>query len=196
MTTEVSTTAGLFATEKTAVVNMNDVVNVFVSKYEENLIAEQEMLNSSLAAAKKECDEYIASLKTKYNELKTDAKYNYEIEEHGLVGTCSDIKIDAIEHQVSIHVEVRDAADDPKRCHSCLRKIFTVDFTADEKTEIARLQNEITRISTSLATVLKNIRDIGRKERQIRAKISEKQLAAAGYSELIADTELLQLTQL
>ena len=187
-------------------VGMDEVVNVFVSRYEDDLHERKKALSKELSVAKANLGDFIKTLET---ELRVKgAGFEFNIIEFGLSGAMSSSKICWTETDLSystrkhkslpknypfgcVEIRVQSFSDDGSLDQYKFIELETSDL--DQHTE---LKQNVVDISTELKSILEMIKDVSRKERQIRGKISAAKLEKAGYDDLLQNDELLQLVQI
>ena len=186
-------------------VGMDEVVNVFVSQYEEGLYSKKDELSKAITAAKKAIAKHEKDEKD-VQKVIAENKYNGSIDELDAIITVGKINIHIdSSNNYSVSTEIRDAVTYP--CATFELKIMCGDhriggksaflpINQDYATQLVSLEEELKAVTSELTEILNLISSIGRKERAIRGKISQSKLEACGMSELITHPELLKLIQL
>lgn len=173
-------------------VGMDEVVSVFVARYEDQLFAKKEELSDHMRKLKKQRSDLEKHLieavdLTPYN--------NITVPLLNLVGFVKDdpcVVWDESYHysknSVGICVTLQTA-------NGTTKSHYPVSFPISEENikQKCDLDAEIEAVYTELLEVMNQIKSIGRKERQVRGKISELKLAECGHIELLNNPELLKL---
>lgn len=186
-------------------VGMDEVVNVFISQYEEELFRKKDELSIAITAAKKAITKHEKD-EIAVQRLIAENKYNSSIDILDAIITVGGIRIHIDDsNNYSVPTEIRDTVTYP--CATFELKIMCGDhriggkhaflpINQDYATQLVSLEEELKAVTSELTEILNLIGSINRKERAIRGKISKSKLEACGMSELIAHPELLKLIQL
>jgi uncharacterized protein YqgV (UPF0045/DUF77 family) len=175
-------------------VGMDEVVSVFVSKYETNLFDTKDQLQSQIKADKREADDLekglIASVKR--------SDYEATVPHLGLTFTVDGVTVNWSDDSYrtrgkSIVIAIKMADRGDRDNHSAYTKSMFVPINQIDLDEKARLTALIADLEGKLLEVMGNIKQVGRKERQIRGKIAEMKLGQCGMAALLQNEELLKL---
>lgn len=177
-------------------VGMNEVVSVFVAKYEDGLFAKKEELSKRIKSVKGNMADLVKELEESIDQ----SKYATEIPMLGLTTKVSSVtvKFDGTYNSkkpiVEVSVGVYDNSSD--RDYPSFSKTFMFDIVKDTVDLNNSLKIELETLSAELMEVMGQIKSVSRKERQIRGKISEMKLEQSGFADLLSNPEMLQLVQL
>ena len=176
------------------VVGLDEVVNVFVSKYEEGLFEKKDVVSNKLKSVKSDIDYLIKKLKevdvSKYEWMKEDIGLKCVLkgvelrwkDGKGVIGICS------------VVVEINNDGND-WRVDKIGRNI-KLDVGKNECEIYFDLMKDEENIKNELFEVMNLIKNVSRKERKIKSKISEMKLKESGYGELLEDREMLKLIEI
>jgi len=194
----VKTPANSFLTAMTSNVNVgiDEVVSVFVAKWEDGLFKKKDELSKKIKAAIQEMTDLVKRLVDNVNR----SDYEGSIASLGISTKVVAIEVhfDGYDGDkralIVVAVEVKD--EDSKRSYGdSFTKYFRlpisqvdVDFNTELKTELEQLNAE-------LVETMGEIKSVSRKERQVRGKISEMKLEQSGLAELAQNTEILKLIE-
>lgn len=185
-------------------VGLDEVVSIFVSKYEDNLYAEKERIEDALK-----------EVATRQNANKTAILASRQNDMDAFISTVSttgpivfnvtvgkpQVVIDDDEQVVNYCVEL-DAhfVGDPRKNTGYGRQNITLKKSFDIPAALVAERNtnkaEKASLENALMVVLGNINDISRKERKVRGEISARKLEEAGLNDLLQDAGMLKLVQL
>lgn len=177
-----------------AKIDFNDLVNVFVSRYETELRARKDTLNGQLVAVNNKIralsDELINGLVTKLGTDQVSAS---------LFGV--NVQASAERPTVSfstkkLTVKIKITIPTNERYERVLETTQTHDIPEAKLGEYNILEAERVEITTELRDIGQNLNDLTFKERQVRAKLSEQRLGAEGLEGLINHPELVKLITL
>lgn len=184
-------------------VGMDEVVNVFVSQYEDQLHEEKERLSKEVKANKKAIVDFDANLKSTYNQRTGQYETNNDV--LGIKSTVTGVSIVTDKSQnsyrytdvrfdqfVEIDVEVKSI----DTTHDSFNKSFYIPLSNREVQDRKELKNIQDTSTADLANILGLIKSVSRKERQIRGKISEMKLKESGLESLLDNPDMIGLIQL
>jgi hypothetical protein len=174
-------------------IGIDEVVSVFVTKYEDGLFAKKDALSANIRVKKSAVsdlekhmiasvnkDEYSATVEILNVEFFADEVtlcwegYNY--------GNIP-------KNSLKVNIQQREIG----QTKSSSFKTIAVPMAQFDVDEMAALKADLERLNAELLEVMGLIKSVSRKERQIRGRISEMKLAECGQSDLINSTELLKL---
>lgn len=195
---QVPATSNDFLGKMTSDVNVgiNEVVSVFVAKYEDNLFTEKDRLSAAIKRVKKDMEELAGKLKASVNK----SQYETSI---AVLNMYS--KVDSVDvywekqycrepNTIVVHVGLYD--NDVSRKHAEHTKEIVVRISENDVEQHDDLKKELEGLNAELIEVMSKIKNVSRKERQIRGKISEMKLEQSGYTGLMENAEMLKLVQL
>lgn len=177
-------------------VGMNEVVSVFVAKYEDGLFAKKDVLSSSIRGVKAHLSQIDSDLiKSVHAE-----DYDAEVPKLGLSFKMGDVAIqwegnyNTPKNTLVVEVEMFDKSNERNHASYTKRHHITIDKAViDDRQET---KDQLEQLNADLLEVMSLIKTVSRKERQIRGRISEMKLAESGLSELINNSEILQLVKI
>lgn len=177
-------------------VGMDEVVSVFVAKYEDGLFAKKDDLSAAIRSLKQELTDFDKSVR----ELVDSAEYDAKVPQLGFTFKMGEVKIyweknwQQEANTYVIEVEMFDSS--AKRDGA----VFTKNIVKAVPSKIVKQREEVKKAledkNAELMEVMSQIKSVGRKERQIRGRISEMKLAESGFSGLLDNPEMLQLVQI
>ncbi len=178
-----------------AKIALPEVVSVFISKYESELYDRKATLQENIAQHTKD----LATLEKVVIGAADFSKYNgVKVPELKIVSELKDeINLSWDEETVSTVVTFRNTDEEnrydrqtgfSKRFSSTINKTHL-------KTRIAFLKESAT-LTSQLSVILAKIGDMSRKERQVKARISEMRLEEQGLTEFLNDKEMLLLIKI
>lgn len=199
MTTNLPATA-LSAITADVNVGMNEVVSVFVARFETTLLAKKAELAATIKLAKSELTDLehklIASVdKTKFEGAIPGAGIRAVVES---VTVAWEKQYYSPANSIVVNINIVDSKnnddDDDDKTLTSFRRNFKIDKAiVDER---ASIENKIKDLNAELLGILDQLKSVGRKERQIRGRIAEMKLESSGLSELVNNPELLKLVDM
>ena len=187
-------------------VGMDEVVTVFLSRWEDTLYAKKEELSKEIKRVKKEIEDHV---KVVLDQFKLQSgQYEHTIPSLSIKSKVTNVALFWKENDVGygekfktpnarFTVEIKDnEKSDEYRSSSSFTKYFRADISDSDVERHKSLEEEHSELSTELSEILLKIKGIGRKERQVRGKIAEMKLEQGGYSELLENPEMVQLVKL
>lgn len=176
-------------------VGMDEVVTVFISKYETDLYAKKDDLSRQIKDKKKE----IADIETQLIKSVDTSQYTTTIQLLNITSKCKDVSVQWANREnpnrIVVEVELKDE-DSESRYSSTFGKNIYIPIdavTASLRDELVEQEKEL---SQEMVDVMLLTKSVSRKEREVRGRIAEKKLNEAGYSELLNDADMLKLVQL
>lgn len=189
-------TSSLTAMTSNVNVGMNEVVSVFVAKYEDSLFAKKEALSISIRDVKA----HLSSIDNALIKSVNPKDYEATVPKLGLEFKMGDVSVHweadycHKKNTLVVEIEMFDASD--SRNHASYTKCHAIPIQPSVIADRAETQDRLAQLNADLLEVMTLIKTVSRKERQIRGRISEMKLAECGMSELINNPELLQLVNL
>lgn len=171
-------------------VSMDDVVSAFVSQYENNLFARKKELGAQIKAVEATIrDNEKAVLKVvngdQWKKEKLPFGLKYKVGEGEI---CWGTK--TVDFKITI------------RKNEEVRYGETISLVKEKKIPAAHIKvnddahKELDALRSDLQEVLLSLKQVARKERQVRGRIAMRKLEDSGYASLMQDAELMQLVQL
>jgi hypothetical protein len=180
--------------ETDAKINMTDIVAIYTSKYEERLYASKATLTAEITEGRK----VIASMTKGIVEAVVADKF---IVKNPLFAVKVSGK-ELSEGQGVVRVSFECSAIDADGVANTSGRGYSSTTTRDIKVpkkamnDLAKAKDKLNVFVDELNTVMVSIRDMGRKERQIKARITEKKLETTGMKHLLEDEGLRKLIEL
>ena len=181
-------------------VGMDDLVNVFIAKYETSLIDQRTVLQDKLKGLNKVIsglgETAIKDAKTIVLGFQVPTFNNGYLSINTTIG--DNFKLDWEKKHVSFTVNtvVKSLVkvDWNTEGGSCVNS--AVPFHSDLFSAYDNAMEEKRVVMDELTKINNDLRDVSRKERQVRGKIAERKFVASGLEDLLADQELVKLIQL
>lgn len=177
-------------------VGIDEVVSVFVTKYEDALFAKKDELSGKIKSVKAS----VANLDKMLIGSVDRQKYNVSVPQLGFTFDVKDVKVNwedtyyGKKNTITVELAMYDKSD--KDNHSVYTKNIKLPMLATDIADHKSMVEELEQLNAELLEVMTNIKSVSRKERQIRGRISEMKLEKAGHSDLLSNPELLKLTQM
>ena len=176
-------------------VGMNEVVSVFVAKYEDGLFAKKDALSGDIRALKAE----LAQIDKSVAELVDLSEYATSVPALGFTFAADKAEVAwegnyySPKNTICIVLNMYDKSDRGVAVYSKrINKAIPPSFIAKREEVNKALEQK----NADLLEVMGLIKSVSRKERQIRGRISEMKLAESGFSGLLDNPEMLQLVQI
>ena len=197
MNQQVTTSTASFMDAMSSNINvgMNEVVSVFVAKYEDGLFKKKDELALRIKALKRDLADLDSVLKGTVNQ----DQYNITVPLLGLKSKVQGVEIvwkkEKYGHQNdnTIYIAVGVFDQSSERDYPVFTKQFQVAITASNIAEHKEASELLEAANGEMIEVMTQIKAVSRKERQIRGRISEMKLEQSGFSELMNNPEMLQL---
>lgn len=177
-------------------VGMNEVVSVFVAKYEDGLFAKKDELSAEIRTLKQELSDFDKTI----IESVDPSEYDVKVPNLGFTFKMGEVDVrweknwQGEANTYTINVELYDAS--AKRDGA----VFTKSIVKPILPKIVKQREEVKKALESknaeLMEVMGQIKSVSRKERQIRGRISEMKLAESGFSGLLDNPEILKLVEI
>lgn len=179
----------------------NDLVNVFISKYEDGLIAQRTSNQALLTGLTKQ-------IKDLSDCVLAEAKLY--VNQSGVLGTTDNdlfsltVTVDKDKFKLEwenkyvgyiLNHEMKSKTTPTGNySHSTAGNISgRYQLAEADICKYGQLMEDKSKITSTLAEINNQLRDVSRKERQVRGRLAEQKFAAAGLDELLQDQSLLQL---
>ena len=180
-----------------AKIAMPEVVSVFISKYENELYDRKAALSESVAQHNKDLGVHEALVIeaadfSKYDGIKVPALNVISVLKDEITVDWDDEEIDAT---VTFHNIDKDLV--LRRDHQTgFSKKFTSPISKQHLKTREKILKDITDETSQLTVILSKIGDMSRKERQVKARISEMRLEEQGLEGFLQDSEMLKLIKI
>lgn len=179
-------------------VGMNEVVSVFVSKYEDSLFAKKDELSKKIKQLKAELADMTKQLESSVNK----DQYIMTISLLGLSSKVTGVEVIwnvtsynyKEKNTINVSVGLFDNSSD--RDYPAFSKTFTTKLSKQDVDLHTELEADLESVNGELIEVMNLIKSVSRKERQIRGRISEMKLEQSGFSDLINNPEMVKLIQI
>lgn len=177
-------------------VGMDEVVSVFVSKYEDGLFAKKDELAAVIRTLKQELADFDKTI----TDMVDPTEYEAKVPNLGMTFKMGDVSIHWDKHwQYAANTFVIDVNmfdSSAKREGS----VFTKNIIKPIPSKIVKQRTEVKQAiddkNAELMEVMGQIKGVGRKERQIRGRISELKLAESGMADLLTNSDMLKLVEI
>lgn len=176
-------------------VGINEVVAIFVSRYESELYAKKDVISAKIRTLKASIEQITTALTDSVDK----SAYACTVPTLNLEFKVTDVKVVFEQQQycntrLGIHVVVglHDKSDE-NRDYAVYSKTFVLPIDEAMITSRKDLQDELVQANLELVEVMGLIKTVGRKERQIRGKIAEMKMEQAGQTELLNNSDLTKL---
>ena len=171
-------------------VGMDEVVNVFVSKYENGLYEKKDSLSKQIKKVNMEID----GLEKEVKGGIVNGDYECEIPILGIKSKVKKKEVERGKKRICVKVEV---TDDVKGYGGIdTSKNIYVNLDLDDVMSYKEMIKKRDGLKDELTEVMVDIKGISRKERQIRGKISEMKLKDSGFEGLLNDMDMLKLIEI
>jgi len=177
---------------------MPELVSIFISKYETELYDRKNNLQETISKLHKALE----ILDKKVTETADFSKYeNVCVKRFDLVSFLNDDALidwekGTVHQSVGFHHLDINGVIDKSRRTSNFHKSFSEDILIKDKNLHEKLSTEIEDTEAKLSTIAAKIGDMSRKERQVKARISELRLKEQGLTSLLDDQNMLQLIKI
>lgn len=177
-------------------VGMDEVVSMFVAKYEDGLFAKKDSLQAKIRVAKAALTDLDKMLIGSVDK----STYHVEVPQLGFTFKAGEVSVNWGEgyrkEKNSIVVELKMFDKSDKDSHGVYTKHMFVPISQVDIDERQRLNSEVEQSTTELTEVMGLIKSVSRKERQIKGKISEMKMEQAGFRDVMDNPDLQKLIQL
>ena len=172
---------------------MPEMTSIFLSKYEDQLYNLKNELTENLSDTRKQLETHQETVKLKA-QSKFEKYNNQTMKNLGLTSQVpepSSFELDFYNAEVTCNVRILDE----KERNKCSVEVTTKITKADVET-YEDLNKKIEDYKNKLTSTVNKIGDMSRKERQVKARISELRLEEAGLTNLLEDQEMLKLIEI
>lgn len=169
---------------------MPEIVSVFLSKYETELYEKKAKLTQDIADAK---DDYQVSKQAVADKADFSKQHGKYIKELKMYTNVTDIGADLEEGVYRAELRL---TEDKEKSRGTTIKSLENKIAKSDMTNLANARKRIQEMESDLAGTLAKISDMSRKERQVKARISEMRLEEQGLQNLLGDQEMLKLIQI
>ena len=183
-------------------VGMDEVVNVFVTQYEDNLHDRKDFLQKQIKTVKKEFNDF-------NDDILNDVDKSLYQSENVLLGISTHVtnttvvwnKTEEYKYKkianlpqslIDISVNVMDTSNKSLS----FTKSFYVSISVSNINKHNDIKSKLSDLNTELVDILVQIKSISRKERQIRGNISKMKLEQSCYDGLLEDWNLQKLIKI
>lgn len=175
-------------------VGMDEVVSVFVSRYETALFEKKDDLSDKIKTIKKEQEDLDNRLINSIDK----SQYEMTIEPLNVKSNVHEVRVvwsKDTSPTIKIDIVLKDAAK-TGGYHSSLSKAISVKVGKKDISVHDEAVKRLDDLNAELMDVMTKIKAVSRKERQIRGKISEMKLKESGFEGLLENPEMVKLVQL
>jgi prefoldin subunit 5 len=178
-------------------VGMNEVVSVFVAKYEDGLFAKKDELSKKIKTVKQE----LADLDKRLIKSVNQDQYVTTIALFELKSKVMDVSVvwkneygdKKDNNKVIVNVGLFSKED---KTYPDFSKKFTTKISQEAIEIHSNLESEVESLNSELLEVMTMIKSVSRKERQIRGRISEMKLEQSGFADLMNNPEMVKLIEI
>lgn len=176
-------------------VGLDEVVSVFVSRYETQLFDRKDELGKNIKTIKSELEDLDKRL---IGSIDTNP-YGITIAVLNITSVVDKVGVEwgkkPEDNRVTIHIDVKDNDKSDRYSHSFSKRVTFPTSSKDVKIH-DKLNDDLENLKTDLAEVMGLIKSVSRKERQVRGRISEMKLKESGFAGLLDSPELTKLVEL
>ena len=181
-------------------VGIDEVVAVFVTKYENGLFDRKDEISRLIKAVKadqKALDKKLVEIDVSEYEIKKIPVLNVQssVSSVDVQWNSADNENDKDSPVVRIRVTIRDLDTKDRYSDHMSKSVYVPISKPDIKLFVSN-KAELADLNAQLLEVMTLIKSVSRKERQVRGKISEMKLAESGLKGLLTDNNILSLIQL
>lgn len=174
-----------------ATIGINEVVNVFVTKHEDDLYIQKAERSKILSNAKQKAKKYDDAIEKDAKAADSTLKYNTTLEMLDLVSIVDNVSINWKNSELIVRVKIKSVSKDihGNSINSMYKNYYdplSIEVVKQHKQNHADVESA----QAGLTETMNRIKDISRKERQIRGEISRRTLEDAGMEELLNDKAL------
>ena len=184
-------------------VGMDEVVAIFLSRYESDLFARRTQLQKDLKQAKLEIDDHIKTV----IESVDQEQYGVDIPILGIKFRVSEINVvftpnadnyneRGYKNEIVLKIGLIEKGSARGEEHNAWIKTLKTPLDKIDIDQHARLMLAKAALESELLEVNSLIKNVNVKERQIKGRIAEQKLTQAGFGDLLNDESMLQLIQL
>jgi hypothetical protein len=178
-------------------VGINEVVSVFISRWETSLHAKKDELGKKIKTVKQQ----IADLTSQVLSVVDHSQYEMTVPQLSLQSKVGNVNAvwnedthKTKKNHIEVEVKIFDTSN-PSRDYPVHTKNVKIAIGANDVQHYNQLSADLSALNTNLVETMGEIKQVSRKERQVRGTISEKRLAESGLSGLINDPEMLRLIE-
>lgn len=174
-------------------IGINEVVSIFVAKHESELFRQKHDLSERIRVVKRELEE----LTKKVVDAINTTWYEGNLPHLGLTVSVSKVTAHWEDHykakkgNVAVELLATFKCDDQR--DTSMNKIVLVPISQVDRDEHDRLTALQEQLNAELLSVMTEIKQISRKERQIRGRIAEMKLEQSGQADLLNHPDLIKL---
>jgi ElaB/YqjD/DUF883 family membrane-anchored ribosome-binding protein len=190
MTKETTQQLSTVLTAKASIA-LPEIVSVFIGKYEDELYIRKDKLSEDIGKLKNELELLSATVANKAN-FKAYGKLGIAaIKLTAKVRDKTEVQWDAA--MVEGTVEFVSPNVNRHGHYTRFTETVTAPITKPDLSAYTKIQDQLSKLRDELNQVLKNLGDMSRKERQVKARISELRLEEQGLTDFLQDKEILAL---
>lgn len=176
-------------------VGMDEVVSVFLSRYEDDLYNKKENLAKNIKAVKRDLE----SLDRKIiSGVDTNQYERSNIEPLNICSKVRKVDVDwgskEQKIRITVSVEINDK-DVEYRYYGGFTQTINLDISDSDVESHTELTETLERLNGEMMEVMSLIKGISRKERQVRGKIASMKLEESGYGDLLENDEMMKLIE-
>lgn len=173
-------------------VGIDEVVAIFVAKHEDALHAKKDALQQAIRRMKAELDGLTKAIVNSVDKT----EFEITIAQLGLFFKVDDVSViwkAQYSEKVGVKINVGMWDKSNERSYASHTKTIMRPLNQIDIDEHQRLNTELEQANAELLVVLGQIKDVSRKERQVRGRIAELKLEQAGKTDLLSNPDLQKL---
>lgn len=172
-------------------VGMDEVVSVFLSRYEDDLYNKKENLAKNIKAVKRDLESLQKSVVAGIDNSEYEIS---NIQPLNIRSKVKDVSIDWNENNIVIRIIV-ESLDSRSYYNSGFTQTINLDISDSDVESHTELTETLERLNGEMMEVMSLIKGISRKERQVRGKIASMKLEESGYGDLLENDEMMKLIE-
>lgn len=189
---------GLAGLSVEASVGLDEVISVFISRYEDQQIADRQTIQASMIAINKDIKDVVEDVTEKVRSVVAGYAMNadngivvttVELAERDAIQLCWDKGVATI--SLTSKIKSKTVSGYSGEVSGTVKIELPIDGADVDRYK--QLMADKAKMTDQLNQVQTNLRDVSRKERQVRGKLAQMKLAEAGMSDLLNDAGLLAL---
>ena len=174
-----------------AQIALPDIVSIFISQYETKLYEKKHDLQDAIADISKEISDHEKEVadNMKYSEF-----INVKIPKLGMIsGLVDGPEVSWHSEAIGVQIGIFKSEDDEKHRAPLFKRTYRKPIPKADLNKHEKQLEKLQVFKDELSKTLSNITDMSRKERQVKARISEQRLQEQGLESFLQDKEMLKL---
>lgn len=178
-------------------VGMNDVIAIFVSRYERDLTDLRTKLQAEVKQLKKEIVDHEKAIVASVDR----DQYNHSVHALGVKFRVQDVAVvwnrdnygDKIKNKIVVTIGLRDLNSKRDEEYNDWTKQIKTPMDVVDIEMHSSLETSLETANTKLLDVLQKLKNVSMKERELRGRMAEMKMTQAGYGELVNDEAMMSL---